>query len=272
VRITVLTVPATDGEIASDRLWLAGTRGVEERLVSRGVVELRACLSEDDVVSTAAVGSVPSSWSITFEDAEPVPRNTWRDFAAGVTISSTLTLQPAWQSDEHPDNGIVVLIEPGGAFGLGDHPTTRLSAASVESLVRSGDRVLDVGCGTGVLAIVAAMLGARRAVAIDNSAAACEATVDNALRNGVSERVDASTTPPSRIEGRFDLVIANILAPTLIAMASDLRRLTAPGGHLVISGVLDGKHDHVLDALAPMTAVETHVLDGWASVALRHTD
>jgi ribosomal protein L11 methyltransferase len=270
VRISVLTVPISDADYASDRLWLAGARGVEER-ASSGRVELRACISDDDDVSRAKIGPFPLGWTINFEEVDDAPEDTWRDFARGVSISPTLELQPAWKAIEPADQGRTVFIEPGAAFGLGDHPTTRLMAAAVETLVRGGDRVLDVGCGTGVLSIVATMLGASEAIAIDTSPAAIESTIDNARRNGVDARVHASTAPVCDIDGQFDLVVANILAPTLVAMADDLRRLTAHGGHLVLSGLLDRGHDHVVEALSPMISIETHVLDGWASVVLRHT-
>jgi ribosomal protein L11 methyltransferase len=106
--------------------------------------------------------------------------------------------------------------------------------------------------------------------AIDLSPGAVEATLANAERNGVAGRVRASTTPLASIEGPFDVVLANILAPALIELAEDLRRVTAPSGVLVISGVLEHAHDHVLAALAPMQVVDRLTRDGWAAVILRH--
>jgi ribosomal protein L11 methyltransferase len=155
-----------------------------------------------------------------------------------------------------------------GAFGLGDHPTTLLSLRSVRPLVTDRSEVLDVGCGTGVIAVMAARLGARRVRAIDVAAAAVEATRHNAALNDVA--VDVDTTPLSAITGRYDVVVANILAPALVALAPDLRRTTAAQGRLVISGVLDGAHDHVLAALGPMVVEQELVLDSWAAVTLRH--
>ncbi len=167
---------------------------------------------------------------------------------------------------------LTVVIEPGGAFGLGDHPTTRLSAAAAERLAPTDGRVLDVGCGTGVLAIITTLNGASAAIAIDIAEAAVEATLDNARRNGVDQVISASTIGVDAVEGTFDLVLANILAPALIAMAPDLRRLTSPGGTLVISGVLAGAFDHVVEALHPMVVERVDTLDGWAAVELRHVE
>jgi ribosomal protein L11 methyltransferase len=121
-----------------------------------------------------------------------------------------------------------------------------------------------------VIAVVAAVTGGVPVRAVDVASAAVEATRDNAERNGVADLVEADTTPLGDLDGCFDLVVANILAPTLIALAADLRRLTAAGGRLVVSGILADRHDHVLAALAPMLVERTDTLDGWAAVTLRH--
>jgi ribosomal protein L11 methyltransferase len=164
----------------------------------------------------------------------------------------------------------VVSIEPGGAFGLGDHPTTRASLRAVARLGIAGADVLDVGCGTGVIAVTAALSGARSVRAIDVAAAAVEATIDNARRNGVGEQVTVDATPVTELDGDYDVVVANILAPTLVALADDLRRVTRTDGRLVISGILADAHDHVLAALSPMYVERTEADDGWACVTLRH--
>lgn len=130
--------------------------------------------------------------------------------------------------------------------------------------------MLDVGCGSGVLAIIAARRGAAPVIAIDIAEPAREATEDNARRNVVADVVFASTASLRDVEGEHDLVVANILAPTLVALAPDLRRVTARRGRLVISGVLAGSYDHVIAALAPMCVVATRDLDGWSAVTLAH--
>ena len=114
----------------------------------------------------------------------------------------------------------MVLIDPGRAFGSGSHPSTLLALAALEALVLPGSTVLDVGCGSGVLAVAAARLGAGRVVAIDIDPAAHEATLDNAARNGVA--VEVSATPLGEVAGRFDVVVANLLAPTLVELAAPL--------------------------------------------------
>jgi ribosomal protein L11 methyltransferase len=117
--------------------------------------------------------------------------------------------------------------------------------------------VIDVGCGTGVIAVTAAVLQDRPVRAIDVASAAVEATIDNARRNGVGDRVQVDATALADIDDDYDVVVANILAPTLVSLAADLRRVTRPTGRLVISGILAGSHQHVLDALAPMEVERT---------------
>lgn len=268
-RVVELLVPMADAELAADRLWCAGAHAVEELNAPEGAV-LRSVLADDDTVSRARLGALPDEWRLTFFDQPDAPSEAWRDFAVPIEVSPTLVVRPAWLAPPSPLGGrLDVAIEPAGAFGLGDHATTRLAAAATERLVGPGTRVLDVGCGTGVLAIVAALRGAAPIVAIDVAEAAREATVANAERNGVAPSIDVSTTPLADVEGTFDVVLANILAPTLIALASDLRRVLAPDGTLVISGVLTGGYDHVLAALAPLRPVHHASWGGWAAVELR---
>ena len=266
--VTVVTVPAADAELGADRLMQAGAFAVEERAAAGGMVELWAVLGESQPATGARLGELPATWSLRTESVDTTPADTWREHVVPVPIADDLVVRPAWLSPL--DHGVTeVVIEPGATFGLGDHPTTRLSAAAVWRMRPAPDRVLDVGTGSGVLAIVAALAGARSVTAIDIADVSPDVVRDNAIRNGVADRIAASTTPLAEVDGTFELVVANILAPQLIALASDLRRVTASGGSLVVSGVLASRYDHVLAALAPMEVVDVNELDGWSAVELR---
>jgi ribosomal protein L11 methyltransferase len=266
--VTVVTVPAADAELGADRLMQAGAFAVEERSAAAGMVELWAVLGESEPATGARLGELPAKWSLRTESVDTTPADTWRDHVVPVPIADDLVVRPAWLSPLDRHGVTEVVIEPGATFGLGDHPTTRLSAAAVWRMRPAPDRVLDVGTGSGVLAIVAALAGARSVTAIDIADVSPAVVRDNAIRNGVADRISASTTPLAEVDGTFELVVANILAPQLIALASDLRRVTAAGGRLVVSGVLAGRYDHVLAALAPMEGVDVDELDGWAAVEL----
>jgi ribosomal protein L11 methyltransferase len=268
VRLVEIETPASAADLAADRLWTAGAAAVEELPAVGGRVTVRSVLSADDEVSIGRLGALPSAWTVRFVDVDDAPSEAWRDFASPIVVNDELVVRPAWVEFEPGPGVSVIAIEPAGSFGLGDHPTTRLSADAVWRVTRTGHRVLDVGCGSGVLSIAAALRGARAVTAIDVAEAAREATAHNARSHGVEDRIEASCSPLADVHGTFDVVVANILAPTIVELAADLRRVVAPGGRLIVSGILAGRHDHVLTALAPMRCVRTEELDAWACVEL----
>lgn len=257
-------------ELASDLLWQLGVRAIEERAGEDGHVELWTAVGDEAEAADRATTALGERWPTRIVEVADDAADTWREFAAPMWVDDGLVVVPAWQQHAFDEEVVAIDIEPGGAFGLGDHPTTLLSLRAARRHLGVGRDVLDVGCGTGVIAVMAALIGASHVRAVDVASAAVEATRDNAARNGVAGRIDVDSTEAGALEGQFHLVVANILAPTLIDLADDLRRLTARDGRLVISGILADRHDHVLAALAPMLAERTDVLDGWAAVTLRH--
>lgn len=273
MRALVVTVAAEDAELAADALWALGVAAVEERSTSTGMLELWTSIGEGGVGgggdARAAAALDLHGWAWRFAEVDESVADSWRAFAQPVEAAPGIVICPAWRvADMSPaviDGHTVIAIEPGAAFGLGDHPTTRLSVRALAGHVRRGDHVLDVGCGSGVLSIAAIRSGAAHARAIDIADAAVEATAHNAVLNGVE--VDVSTQPLADVDGIYDVVVANILAPVLVELAPDLRRVT--GRVLILSGVLDGRFDHVVAALSPMEVVDVEVIDGWASVVLR---
>jgi ribosomal protein L11 methyltransferase len=274
----VLTVPANEAELASDALWALGVAAVEERAAESGddlaledrFVELWTSLgSSVDVITRAAEG-FPARWRWRTVEVDPAVTESWRAHAVPSWVDRGLVIVPAWLDVEIAPEVSRVDIDPGAAFGLGDHPTTILTLRLLRKAWWPGATVLDVGCGSGVLSVVAAQLGAPYVEAIDISPAATEATHDNARRNGVAGVVSVSTRPLSSVDEPFDLVLGNLLAPVLLDLAPDLRRVVSPSGELIVSGVLDGKYGHVVDALAPMQVVETVNREGWAALLLRH--
>ena len=267
----VLTVPGSETELAADALWALGVLAVEERGgdgPEDHFVELWTSLGDDAASVTAAAEGFPARWRWRLVDVDDSVADAWRAHAGATWVADDLVIVPAWL-DVDTAGARAVHIEPGAAFGLGNHPTTVATIRAMCTALFDGAVVLDVGCGSGVLGIVACVLGAARVEAIDISPAAVSATQDNAARNGVAGRVHPSTTPIGEVDGSFDVIVANVLAPTLIEMSADLRRLLAPAGVLVISGVLADRYDHVVDALAPLQVIDVDRLEGWAAVSLR---
>jgi len=162
----------------------------------------------------------------------------------------------------------VLAIDPGRSFGSGAHPTTRLVLAELEGLVTTGSRVVDLGCGSGVLAIAARLLGAGHVLAIDTDPAAVEATTANCRRNGVDVTVLAGSLPPDPHGGRYDVVAANIGANTLIGLAPRLLRW---GGVLVLSGFFADRAGEVAEAYERLGATARNTVsdaDGWTALTL----
>ncbi|QYR52859.1 50S ribosomal protein L11 methyltransferase [Lysobacter soyae] len=162
-----------------------------------------------------------------------------------------------WNHELPEDAGAdaaVVRLDPGLAFGSGTHPTTALCLAWLDELGAQGalsnNAVLDFGCGSGILALAAVRLGASRAVGIDNDPQAIIATHDNAERNGLSEHI-AVYLPDDAPAARYPVVVANILASALDALAEALADATLPNGRLAMSGILKGQEDELLERFAP---------------------
>lgn len=167
-----------------------------------------------------------------------------------------------------PPGRLAVRIDPGLAFGTGSHPTTRLVLGFLEARLRGGERVLDYGCGSGILAIAAARLGAAAVDAVDVDPQAVETTAQNAAANGVQVRALLPDALPAARSATYDIVISNILAQPLIVLAPLLAARAAPGARLALAGLLDAQADEV--AAAYHGAFELGVeasLDGWALLA-----
>lgn len=182
----------------------------------------------------------------------------WKQGFTRIVISERLAVAPPWEAEEGD-----LVVEPGMAFGTGEHPTTRACLEAVDRLARPGGACLDVGCGTGVLAILAAQRG-MHARGIDIDADAIAASLENAARNGVQVAFD--DTPLEAVEGSYELVVANVFAEVLVQMAPHLSRLTA--GRLVLAGILADRAPLVIDALFDMKVV-SHKQDGeWVCLEL----
>lgn len=271
-----IEVDPAQAELVSDQLWAFGAQGLEERDAStllgpadRGRILLVASFAtEDDARRTMAKLDVPAKLDFVVGDAW---RHEWRKHFEPRKVGKRLWVRPSWREVEVGEDEVVVTIDPGGAFGSGIHETTRLVLAEVEARVQGGEAVLDVGCGSGILAIAALLLGATSAKCIDVDPEAARISLENAEDNGVSDKLTASTEDIEAIEGTYPLVLANIQAPILIGMAEELLARVAEGGTLILSGILEGQHDEVAAAYRNLGGnVEAMPRDGeWRSIVLK---
>ncbi len=152
-----------------------------------------------------------------------------------------------WNMEAPPEaaDGVIVRLDPGLAFGSGTHPTTALCLEWLDSLDLQGKAVLDFGCGSGILALAALKLGAARAVGVDNDPQALLATVDNAERNGLADKLTVHL-PDDEVVAAYPVVVANILATALDQLAETLAARVAPGGVIALSGILHGQETDLL--------------------------
>ncbi len=226
-----------------------------------------AARAVDQALQASGVTSIGGASIERVEDADWVAL-TQRQFEP-IRAGERLWIVPTWHEAPEPD-AINIVLDPGAAFGTGSHPTTRLCLAWLERNVRAGDRVIDYGCGSGILAIAALKLGAASAIGTDVDPLALEAARYNSGRNGVALSViDAKTG----IEGRAHVTIANILANPLRMLAPILASHTHPGGWIALSGILEDQADEVIRAYSTWATLAVDSREaGWVLLAGRITE
>ncbi|HXX61490.1 MAG TPA: 50S ribosomal protein L11 methyltransferase [Candidatus Sulfotelmatobacter sp.] len=184
----------------------------------------------------------PTDWAASWKQHFPLLR-----------IGRRIVIRPAWRRHRRRPGDVVLALDPGQAFGTGLHPTTRLCLEGVERLAEAGSldgaRVLDVGCGSGILALAAAGFGARRVLGLDTDPLAVEATRRNARRNRCARRVRARLGSLPVPDGPYDVVLANLIGSLLIALSEPLREAMRPGGRLVAGGIFADRERDVRRAL-----------------------
>jgi len=227
------------------------------------VAEFRARVDEAGLgltVDEPEVSEIDGDWN-----------QTWLAHLQPEAVTPTFTARPTHSTDVQAGER-TLWLEPSPAFGEGGHASTRLAARAVEraALARPGGRLLDVGTGTGLLALVGVASGFAHALGIDCDAASVQAAARNAELNGVADRFDVSGINLVDVSGEFDLVVANIIVPTLVELAPGLVARLAPEGRLVLSGLLAEDAASLLDRLAELGLSElTRQLEGdWCCLEL----
>ena len=190
----------------------------------------------------------------------------WMDDFAPIQMGPRLWVCPSWA--EPPDEALVnVMLDPGLAFGTGTHATTAMCLGALDAAMSGGESVVDFGCGSGILAIAALKLGASKALGVDNDPQAFAASRDNASRNKISaDQFDAVMPEDGRLSAWSNVanvVVANILAGPLLSLAQELIQLMAPGGRLLLTGVLEEQAAELIEHYAHVGLEVTDRRDGW---------
>ncbi|MFD2209218.1 50S ribosomal protein L11 methyltransferase [Virgibacillus halophilus] len=194
----------------------------------------------------------------------------WKKYYKPVKISDRITIAPSWENYKAAtEEELVVELDPGMAFGTGTHPTTILSIKAIEKYLQSGDLVIDVGSGSGVLSIAAAMLGAKEVHAYDLDDVAVKSSTENALSNHVHGKINVKKNNLLQgVELKADLIVSNILAEIIVQFVNDARNNLKTGGYFITSGIIQAKKQFVLDELRAnqFSIEEINEMDDWVSV------
>ena len=230
--------------------------GLDPAGVRGAIVEATTALGHLQVFGLRPIGELTMRLVREADWAEA-----WKSHFPVLRVGRRLVIRPTWRRHRRLPDDVVLSLDPGLAFGTGLHPTTRLCLAALETLADEGRlasgagtgksgsaRVLDVGCGSGILAIAAGKLGARDLLGVDTDPIAVESTLANARLNGLARRIHVRQGSVPTGERPFDVVLANLIASLLVQLAPDLRGELAPGGHILASGIFRDREGDVVAA------------------------
>ncbi|MDE6779967.1 MAG: 50S ribosomal protein L11 methyltransferase [Ruminococcus sp.] len=202
--------------------------------------------------------------------------NNWKQYFKPLKVGEKLIIKPSWESCTNDDNRIILEIDPASSFGTGQHHTTRLCLELLEKSLNKGDRILDMGCGSGILSIGAMLLGAENAVAVDIDENAAATAAENAAKNNIpAEKYTTyfgnilnDNTLAGKIDSQYDIITANIVADVLIAMKDHFVRYIKDNGILIVSGIITERMDEVIEAISSVgfEMLEVNTKEGWAAV------
>lgn len=203
----------------------------------------------------------------------------WKKYFKPFVIGKKLLIKPSWEHCENKDGRKILEIDPASSFGTGQHNTTRLCLELLEKYLENNDRLLDLGCGSGILSIGGMLLGAKEAVAVDIEENAVTTAMENARKNNIPEgkytaycgNVIGDISLRDKIGTGYNIICANIVADVLIGMSTIFSQFLNKGGILIMSGIISERQHEVIDAVTEQkfTLIETHEKDGWVAIAMR---
>ena len=211
--------------------------------------------------SAGAVGVNDTEWS-----------ENWKKYFHAMEIGDRLAVVPSWETYENKENRLLLHIDPGAAFGTGTHATTSLCLSMLEKTVQKGDEVLDIGCGSGILAIASVLLGAQKALGVDIDAQSVKTARENAQINGLEEKTDFIVGDlADNVTGQYDVICANIVADVIIKLLATVQNYMKDDAVLLCSGIIDSREEDLLAAVKAygFTVTENLKRENWCALALK---
>ncbi len=194
----------------------------------------------------------------------------WKKYFKPLKIGERMVIKPTWEDYEIVGDELILEMDPGSAFGSGTHETTSMCVEFTDKYMKQDDRVFDIGCGTGILGIAAAMLGAKEVTCVDIDELAVIATKENIALNNIADKVEVFQGDLTEVlKGKADVVIANIIADVIIFLSEDISHVLKEGGMFIASGIIHDKREEVLSALKKngFTIVEVKTQGEWNAIA-----
>lgn len=197
--------------------------------------------------------------------------NNWKQYFNPIEVGEKILIRPTWRDKYDPQGRVVLNLDPGLAFGSGTHETTRLCLQAVEKYTTNSSTVLDVGCGSGILAVASLLLGAESAVGVDIDEMAVKTAKENAVLNKVDDKFTVlSGNLTDKVEGKYNIVVANIVADAIIMLSKDIKNFMYDDSYYIMSGIIDTRVDDVLNAIEDTFEVTEKLLEnGWCCLVAK---
>lgn len=207
----------------------------------------------------------------TFDCADEDWLNNWKQYFQPTPIGEKLLIRPTWRDKYEAGDRIVINLDPGLAFGTGTHETTSLCLSVLEKVVTQDKTILDVGCGSGILAIAALLLGAKTGVGVDIDELAVKTARENAELNNVSDKFTAiQGNFTEKVEGKFDIVVANIVADAIMFLSKGVTDFMKKDSVYIMSGIIDTRVDEVVESVSENFEITDKLfLNGWYCLVAR---
>jgi ribosomal protein L11 methyltransferase len=198
--------------------------------------------------------------------------NNWKKYYKPLKVSNRIVIKPSWEQYNSKDDEVVLEMDPGMAFGTGTHETTTLCIDALDRYLKSGETVVDIGCGTGVLAVSSLLLGAEKATAIDLDSNAVQVAKENAERNQVDHRLEViHGNLLDQVHGQFDIAVANIIADVILDLTKSIRSFLKPNGLFIASGIILDRLQDVIEGMeaSGLELIEKKTKGEWAVVVCK---